>query len=119
MTKDEAIPLALITNLNGTSNTPLIGEGQFDPNNYYHDQSNNWQEVIYSGAYGGSGRDGNSIRQDKAGNGFTNGWGGPHSICMFAMCDGSVRGINYALNGTQTWTDAANYKSGKPVNLDQ
>ena len=108
------LSLGVITNLKGTSNTIYVGEGYLDPNEYRRDHGSNWEEVIYSGGYGGTGRGCNGgsinsnncffdIKKDTAGSGQGNWWGAPHtSGALFAFCDGSVRTIPYSQRGTNT-----------------
>jgi prepilin-type processing-associated H-X9-DG protein len=113
------IPLGRITALNGTSNTILVGEGGMDVNMYEHNQSNSWEENIYSGGYGGTRRDSTSIRQDAAGIGQGNHWGSAHGGgCPFAFCDGTVRLIAYTHSGSVNFGYALNYRNTVPFNLD-
>jgi prepilin-type N-terminal cleavage/methylation domain-containing protein len=91
--------LSKITSHNGTSNTILVGEKSMDPNNYDNTWSNNWDECIYSGGYGGTGRGDRNVYQDVEGVNYGNNWGSPYSTsCPFLMCDGSVRGITYGFD---------------------
>ncbi len=130
------ISLSSITNNHGTSNTVLVGEKSMDPRNYGNTYSNNWDECIYTGDYGGTGRghgaysvknnvivpglSGSLILQDRIGDNFGNEWGSPYDGgCPFVMCDGSVRLINYSLSGTAIFISALYYLSPYPSNLDQ
>jgi prepilin-type N-terminal cleavage/methylation domain-containing protein len=94
------ITMQKITTFNGTVNTILVGMKSIDANFYDNTSSSNWDECIYSGGYGGTGRSGNVILQDAPGNGGnTNDWGAPYtSGCPFVMCDGSVRSIAYSFD---------------------
>jgi len=119
-----AVTMSAITNLNGTSNTIMVGEKSIDPGMYSNQNSSGWDECIYAGDYGGTQRGGNGILKD--GNngtsfGSTNGnnWGSPfESGSPFVMCDGSVRMIRYELSGQAPFTNALNYRNTTPVNLD-
>jgi prepilin-type processing-associated H-X9-DG protein len=90
------VTLAGVSNTAGTANVILIGEKAMDPNNYGNPDSSNWDEVIYSGGYGGTGRGDTITTKDRVGNNFGNQWGGPHDGgCQFLMCDGHVRGVPF------------------------
>ena len=106
--------LAVVTATQGTSNTILAGEKAMDINNYGNTASNNWDEVIYSGGYGGTGRGGDVIVKDAPGNNFGNNWGSPFVAGgLFVMCDGDVRLISYTNSGT-IMDYALNYKNSTP-----
>ena len=91
-----------------------------DPRYYSNTASNNWDECIYSGGYGGTGRNGNIIVKDIIGDPFGNDWGSPFDGgCPFVMCDGSVRLVNYSFSGSATMTAALNYTSSSPLSLDR
>jgi prepilin-type N-terminal cleavage/methylation domain-containing protein len=112
------ITMSVITSANGTSNTIYVGEKSMDPNNYGNTASNNWDEVIYSGAYGGTGRGGTGVYKDAIGVNYGNNWGSPFSGgCPFVMCDGSVRLISYAVN-TTNFNYAMYYTNSTPFTLD-
>jgi len=116
----KAPTMTAITTGNGTSNTIMVGEKAMDPGNYSNTGSNNWDEVIYSGGYGGTGRQGNIIVKDAPADAFANDWGSPYTAgCPFLMCDGSVRLINYTLSGSVIVTYALNYQNTVPFNLNQ
>jgi prepilin-type processing-associated H-X9-DG protein len=113
------ITMTAITSGNGTSNTILIGEKAMDPNQYGNTQSANWDEVIYSGGYGGTGRGDNTIVKDTPGDPFGNSWGSPfNGGCPFLMCDGSVRLINYSLNNSAIIYYALNTQNRTPFTLN-
>ena len=80
------LTMGVITSLNGLSNTIYVGEGYLNPNEYRRNHGSNWEEVIYSGGYGGTGRgcDGGSplsnncnfrIMRDNISQGQGNIWG--------------------------------------------
>ena len=121
-TATNKVTMSVITSLNGTSNTVLVGEKSMDPRLYSQNQSTNWDEVVYSGGYGGTGRSiggGNSIFKDALGVSFGNNWGSPFvSGCPFVMCDGSVRTISYSFSGSAAFTHALDYRNGTPFSLD-
>jgi len=114
------VTMSAITNLNGTSNTVLVGEKSIDPGMYSNTSSSNWDECIYSGGYGGTGRgDVNIIRDAPNNGGNSNNWGSPfESGCPFLMCDGSVRMIRYELSNQNPFIFALNYRNNTPFTLD-
>ncbi len=127
-TASVSITMSSITSANGTSNTVLVGEKAMDPNNYGNTQSANWDEDIYSGGYGGTGRGANNtgnpnqqgslIMKDNPGDNFPNDFGSPYDGgCPFVMCDGSVRLINYTNSGTLPFVYALNYINNVPFVL--
>ena len=124
-----AVTLGGITSLSGTSNCILVGEKSIDVNSYGNTGSNNWDEGIYSGGYGGTGRGavppcGPAVLKDVAGNttctvgttvdtinGNNNYWGAPYdSGVPFVMCDGSVHFVNFNVAGGVI-TNMMNYKT--------
>jgi len=113
------ITMANVTANNGTTNTIFVGEGGMDVNMYTNNNSSNWEENIYSGGYGGTGRGANLIRRDTKGIGQTDCWGSPFSSgCPFVMCDGSVRMINYSLSGTNQFNLAMYWNNSTPFTLN-
>jgi len=110
------VSMSQITNANGTSNTILIGEKAMDPNLYSPGNASNWDEGIYTGGYGGTGRGDNRIYRDKVGVDFGNTWGSPfEGGCPFLMADGSVRMISYGASGGASFTNALNWKNTTPI----
>jgi len=94
--------MSTITNNNGTSNTVYVGEGFLDNREYRHDNGSNWEEVIYSGGYGGTGR-GSTIIERDAPTGQGDKWGSPHTAqAHFVFCDGSVRGVTFRAGNEST-----------------
>jgi prepilin-type N-terminal cleavage/methylation domain-containing protein len=88
-----------ITSLTGTSNLMIIGEKAFDPGNYGSNSASNWDESIFTGGYGGTGRGDVQINQDTSGVNFGNEWGSPYDGgCPFLFCDGSTRMLPYGWN---------------------
>ena len=113
------LTMAVITAGNGTSNTIYVGEKSMDPNYYTWTASSNWDEVIYTGGYGGTGRGGTLIMKDNPGDNYGNDWGSPFvGGCPFVMCDGSVRMINYSLSGSNAFNCAMYYNNTTTFNLD-
>jgi prepilin-type N-terminal cleavage/methylation domain-containing protein len=124
------ITMSSVTALNGTSNTIYVGEGYLSVNEYQRNNSSNWEENIYSGGYGGTGRGCNggsvlggdcSIVLQKDGTGGQgNYWGSPfNSGTPFLMLDGSVRMISYQNSGTMTpAARALQYKNQVPFSLN-
>jgi prepilin-type N-terminal cleavage/methylation domain-containing protein/prepilin-type processing-associated H-X9-DG protein len=111
--------MSVITNLNGTSNTILVGEKAMDPGNYGNTRSDNWDEDIYSGGYGGTGRGDNTMVQDKPGDPFGNSWGSAHSAgAHFLFCDGSVRLVTYTANNTNQFYQALSWQNSVPYTLN-
>jgi len=113
--------LAQVSSGNGTSNTVLFGEKSIDAGFVSSNTtSSNWDECIYSGGYGGTGRGGNIIIKDAPGNGGNNNyWGSPFSGGgIFCMGDGAVRPINYSYSGTAAFTESLNYLNSVPFSLD-
>ncbi len=108
-------PLATITNLNGSSNTILYGEVAIDTRSYQDNYSGNWHECIYSGGYGGTGRNGNLIVQDAPGDIYGNEWGSAHGGgAQFCFADGHVQMISFSFSGTWQMTAALNYTNQTP-----
>jgi prepilin-type N-terminal cleavage/methylation domain-containing protein len=113
------LTMANITTQNGTSNTIMVGEKSMDPNYYSNPASNNWDENIYTGGYGGTNRNGVQILKDAIGVSFGDYWGSPFSSgCPFVMVDGSVRLVNYNFSSSAAFSRALNYMNTTPFNLD-
>jgi len=94
------LTMGVITTQRGLSNTLYVGEGFLDTREYRHNSSDNWEECIYSGAYGGTGRGSTEIkRDDQSGQGDK--WGAAHSAgAQFVFGDGSVRTVTWTNNGS-------------------
>jgi len=113
------ITMANVTANNGTSNTIFVGEGGMDTNMYTNTSASNWEEGIYSGGYGGTGRGSTTIRRDTKGQGQGDYWGSPFgSGCPFVMCDGSVRMISYSLSGSAQFNYALYWNNSTPFTLN-
>jgi len=114
------LTLAQVSAVNGTSNTIFVGEKAMDPNNYSFARSESFDQCIYSGGYGGTGRNFNFILKDAIGISYDGCWGSPYEGgCPFCLCDGSVRMIGYNLNGTPAFAEALQYNNTVPFTLDQ
>jgi len=114
----QSVTLSIITSSNGTSNTILVGEKSMDPGLYSNTSSSNWDEVIYSGGYGGTGRGGTINVKDAPNDNFANDWGSPfNGGTPFVMCDGSVRLINYSVSPTILGY-ALDYRNSTPFTLN-
>lgn len=122
----KAVTLERLVNNRGSSNTLMIGEGYLNTNEYGRDHGSNWEEIIYSGGYGGTGRgdgcypcNGQTLKRDNSVDGQTNWWGGPHtSITLFALGDGSVKSVNNNLSGSQNIWQALDWKNPGSLSLD-
>jgi len=112
--------LAMITSARGTSNTIYFGEKSIDVSYYSNTYSWGWDEDIFSGGYGGTGRDGNIIVKDTTDGSGNNDWyGSPHSSgAMFLMLDGSVRLVPFSKSGTAEFTAALDWQSTNPAPLN-
>jgi prepilin-type N-terminal cleavage/methylation domain-containing protein len=107
-----------ITNNRGTSNLIFVGEGFLDTNMYGHNHGSNWEENIYSGGYGGTGRGSLTVQKDGP---FGQGdkWGSPHSnITQFSMCDGAVKSVRNTFNGTAALDASLRWNSTNPATMD-
>ncbi len=114
------VTMSVITSGNGTSNTIFFGEKSMDPGQYGNTSSSNWDEGIYTGGYGGTGRWSNFpiLEKDQSG-GNNNFWGSPYQGGgLFQMCDGSVRTIGYSFNNTVALSSAMNYQNTSVFTLD-
>jgi prepilin-type N-terminal cleavage/methylation domain-containing protein/prepilin-type processing-associated H-X9-DG protein len=115
------ITLGQMSNLNGTSNTVLCGEGAMDTGfAASNTNSSGWDECIFSGGYGGTNRWDYGIIPDAPNNGGnSNQWGGPHpGNVMMAFCDGSTRSLRNSLSYQAVFYSALNWTNNTPFNLD-
>ena len=109
-----------ITSARGTSNVIYVGQGYLNTNMYRHTYSTNWEEVIYSGGYGGTGRSGLQIFKDSVTQGQGNFWGSPFAGgCPFLMVDGSVRMVNYSFSDSANFQVALQWNSNSPLSLNE
>jgi prepilin-type N-terminal cleavage/methylation domain-containing protein len=98
--------LAGITGQTGTSNLIFVGEKSLDPSSYNNTATGGWDEGIYSGGYGGTGRGSTTLLQDGQGcpnncQGENNNWGSPlPNGVPFVFCDGSVHIVPTSTNPT-------------------
>jgi hypothetical protein len=75
--------------------------------------------VIYSGAYGGTGRGSTEIRKDDPTVGQGDRWGSPFAGgCPFLMTDGSVRTISYNATGSTAFFAALRWNDTTTNSLD-
>ena len=110
------LTLAVITSLNGTSNTIYIGEKSVDPGDYTNQCSCNWDEDIFSGQYGGQNRWGTTLQRAPTGFGQTNDWGANHtSGAQFVFLDGHVQMIPWVFSGTNTFYWAMSLRQHQPL----
>ena len=113
------LTLGQITNFKGTAHLILIGEGYLHPNDYRRTHGSNWEEVIYSGGYGGTGRGSSELRKDDMSVGQGDRWGAAHtSGAQMLFCDGSVRNVKYSLSGSTVFAQALLWNSQNANNLD-
>jgi prepilin-type N-terminal cleavage/methylation domain-containing protein len=112
--------MSQITSARGTSNVIYVGQGYLNPNEYRRNHGSNWEEVIYSGGYGGTGRGGLEILKDNVSIGQGDRWGSPFAGgCPFLMVDGSVRMVNYAFTGSVNFDAALRWNSNNPASLNE
>jgi prepilin-type N-terminal cleavage/methylation domain-containing protein/prepilin-type processing-associated H-X9-DG protein len=112
------VTLASLTSANGSANTIIIGEKSMDPGDYSNNSASNWDEGIYSGAYGGTGRWNNgsttanvpgignnitwnnyTVVKDSPGQN-TNDFGSPFDSSPFLFCDGHAQLIPYSASNS-------------------
>ena len=111
--------LAVITNLRGSSQLIFVGEGYLDTNMYTNNNGSNWEETIFTGGYGGTGRGGSTVARDTPGGGQGDKWGSPHTAgAQFVFCDGSVRNVRYSASGTTAFNESLYFNSASSVYLD-
>jgi len=113
------ITLSQITSLNGTSMTIYIGEKGVSPGNYNDTCTCNWDEDIFSGAYGGPNRWSNTLVYDNP-NTQTNDWGAAHSAgAQFMFLDGHVQMLPWSLNGSTAFQYALTWNNQITFTLTQ
>jgi prepilin-type N-terminal cleavage/methylation domain-containing protein/prepilin-type processing-associated H-X9-DG protein len=96
----------------GTSNTFMVGEKYVDPDHYLTGGDGGDNQSMYQGYDVDTTRFTTVpdwiVRQDTPGYNNINQFGSPHpGGCQFAMCDGSVRSIQYGINQT-TYSNLGN-----------
>ena len=95
---NQSFPMTMstITQQAGTSKVLIVGEKSMDPNTYGNTSSSGWDENLYQGGYGGSGRGGTGVYQDVVGVNYGNNWGSPYDGgSPFLWCDGHTSLIPY------------------------
>jgi prepilin-type N-terminal cleavage/methylation domain-containing protein/prepilin-type processing-associated H-X9-DG protein len=111
------VTMTVITGQNGTANTIYIGEKGIDPSWYTRQETDNWDEDLYTGAYGGENRYGAQLQVDQAGS-DTNDWGSNHTAgAQFVFCDGHVQMIIWANSNTAALWVALSYSGNPPLAL--
>jgi len=118
------VTMSVLTSSNGTSNTIYVGEKSIDSNfSQRNSSSSGWDECIYSGGYGGTGRwqiNPHMVKDFQGNSGDNNWWGSPFSGGVpFVMCDGSVRMISYSLSDSNALGYAMNPFNSNTFTLNQ
>lgn len=111
--------MSSITNNRGTSNVLFVGEGYLRTTEYNRTHGSNWEEGIYSGGYGGTGRGspgsnpagfdqgGCIMTRDDPNIGQGNRWGSAHDAgTPFVMCDGVVKLLPYTFSQSRAFAAA-------------
>lgn len=117
------LTLQQITTRKGTAYVVYVGQGYCRTDYYRRDIANDWEENIYSGGYGGTGRGGSEIRKDDQppfpGSGQGDRWGSPFAGgAPFLMADGSVRTITYQASGSAAFNAALRWNDASTNSLD-
>jgi prepilin-type N-terminal cleavage/methylation domain-containing protein len=93
----------------GTATTILAGINSIPTTSYTTPNANlnSWDETLFSGGWGGTGRGGTSVQLDSPTGAFANNWGGAFQDgSLFLFCDGSVHLIRYGTDLTALLTPA-------------
>ena len=81
----------------GLSNTIFVGEKSIDPR-AYSTGGWYWDEPVFTGGSGGTGRNGTGLYRDGPGVNFPNNWGSAHTAgALFLFGDGSIRLLNFSV----------------------
>ena len=122
----QAVTLERLTNNKGSAFTVVVAEGYLTLDLYGQNHGSNWEENIYSGGYGGTGRGSTIIQKDCTGTvagvgcGQGDKWGGPHTATtLMGMGDGSVKSVNNNMSGTANFDSALKWKDNRPLTLDE
>lgn len=120
-----AVSLERLSNNKGSSNLVVVGEGYLDTGMYGHNHGSNWEENIYSGGYGGTGRGSTTIMKDCSGANNNSicwqgdKWGGPHNaVTLFVLGDASVKSVNNNLSGSANFDSALRWNDPRALGLD-
>jgi prepilin-type N-terminal cleavage/methylation domain-containing protein len=104
----------------GTTSTIMFGEKYLNPDHYATGNSGADNESMYTGYNNDIFRSTHTsyrIMQDKPGTECTYRFGSAHPVgCHFALCDGSVRQLNYNIDPT-LFSRLGNRRDGTPVDL--
>ena len=110
------VPVQAISD--GSSNTIVVGTKAMQPAHYADNNAGNWDEGILQGGWGGTGRSGIQILQDRPGIGHGNQWGSAFAAgALFLFGDGAVRTIPYTASGTINFARMLYPSDGFPVQL--
>ncbi len=92
--------LMLLNVTDGLSNTIFVGEKSMDPR-AYNTGGWYWDEPVFTGGAGGTGRNGTGLYRDGPGVNFANNWGSAHTAgAMFLFGDGSVHYLSFSVSAT-------------------
>ncbi len=103
MANEDVFPAGVGNNMtmasvtDGLSNTIFVGEKSIDTQ-AYNTGGWYWDEPVFTGGAGGTGRGGTNLYQDGPGVNFANNWGSAHTAgALFLFGDGSVHLLNFSV----------------------